>query len=798
MYSSLPFLKYAASKAQEDNREFFKNFFETDFISNQGRVFGIADAYYFKFRNEANFEVEREKRLAGLTSINDVSTRVLQAAPKELSPKEKKISEIAKIYEIDMSNPSSQGNSTRVRQADIKKIADSGLDPKYFDWIIKILDSNMVEPLDQVIASVKIYSKNADKMEKPIESFAKLSELRDYLDDRLIGNKELYLQKVEPIAKSEKYNDVIYESDNFVVVLPGTTASSQWWAQGTTWCTGYMAGNYFSYYSNNGYYLYYIITKQTSPFFLKSNPKRKICLGYKKIKEGKKIILEVEENKNGGTTVDLENHGLSKSEIVSYLGGEGQGIISKIEQDVMSRDQNKFLSLFDKIESAEDVENLSKYNSFSEIGYDSFFSKIIKNTNDPKIKEAAAKSRANSFAGEFLKNDLKKYPQFERIAMQSIYSEFITDKESPNPVGDFDIPEEFFKNIHKHPDLMDKMVDHASPTMFLKYFSEKYPEKKDSALQATCKLYPFFILDSEEITEEYPEYEKLAVHNAAEIDPRRYLKEYFGLYKNYYPEAKEIAISSMVKHSPMTYLAQFWAKFPGKEDLAAKNLAEKNPIQFLQSFGKHFPQYVHTAGEIFLKQNPFSFYNFADESPSIRELADLKREAAKILAEKNASFFMSKISFKYPDFIEIATKTLAETDPKEFFILYDYDKRRRGIAEFKEIAAENLVKTDPEFFIKRKYYLDFPHLKEEAEKNVSSPDLIKKIEALYHTLAYFGFKKEAVGLEELVKLAGYNDPRVGKKRWSVKQKRGIDCNNPKGFSQRQYCKRKASGGNYKK
>lgn len=45
----------------------------------------------------------------------------------------------------------------------------------------------------------------------------------------------------------------------------------------------------------------------------------------------------------------------------------------------------------------------------------------------------------------------------------------------------------------------------------------------------------------------------------------------------------------------------------------------------------------------------------------------------------------------------------------------------------------------------------------------------------------------------------YNAPRTGKmkKRWSVKHKRGIDCNNVKGFSAKQYCKRKRRGGKYK-
>ncbi|NDB85655.1 MAG: hypothetical protein EB127_23560 [Alphaproteobacteria bacterium] len=44
----------------------------------------------------------------------------------------------------------------------------------------------------------------------------------------------------------------------------------------------------------------------------------------------------------------------------------------------------------------------------------------------------------------------------------------------------------------------------------------------------------------------------------------------------------------------------------------------------------------------------------------------------------------------------------------------------------------------------------------------------------------------------------YNAPRVGKKRWSTKYKKKINCSNPKGFSQKQYCKRKARGGAYKK
>lgn len=44
----------------------------------------------------------------------------------------------------------------------------------------------------------------------------------------------------------------------------------------------------------------------------------------------------------------------------------------------------------------------------------------------------------------------------------------------------------------------------------------------------------------------------------------------------------------------------------------------------------------------------------------------------------------------------------------------------------------------------------------------------------------------------------YNAPRSKmKSRWSTKYKRSIDCNNPKGFSQKNYCKRKKRSGQYK-
>jgi hypothetical protein len=74
---------------------------------------------------------------------------------------------------------------------------------------------------------------------------------------------------------------------------------------------------------------------------------------------------------------------------------------------------------------------------------------------------------------------------------------------------------------------------------------------------------------------------------------------------------------------------------------------------------------------------------------------------------------------------------------------------------------------------------------------------LEKLLALTNVLDDLGFHLESMEINDLIKSAGYNSPRVGKKRWSVKQKKRINCSSPKGFSQKQYCKRKRGGGKYK-
>jgi len=54
-----------------------------------------------------------------------------------------------------------------------------------------------------------------------------------------------------------------------------------------------------------------------------------------------------------------------------------------------------------------------------------------------------------------------------------------------------------------------------------------------------------------------------------------------------------------------------------------------------------------------------------------------------------------------------------------------------------------------------------------------------------------------MNFKEWLSLQEFNQPREGmKSRWSMKYKKSINCNNPKGFSQINYCKRQKRGGKY--
>ena len=100
----------------------------------------------------------------------------------------------------------------------------------------------------------------------------------------------------------------------------------------------------------------------------------------------------------------------------------------------------------------------------------------------------------------------------------------------------------------------------------------------------------------------------------------------------------------------------------------------------------------------------------------------------------------------------------------------DVKKRLKKALEYAEKRKEK-SKEKTKRLKKKKSYVDLSFIHKQASEHLSIYQLISRAD---------------------------NKPRAGgKKRWSKKYKGSIDCNNPKGFSQKQYCKRKSRGGKYK-
>ncbi len=74
---------------------------------------------------------------------------------------------------------------------------------------------------------------------------------------------------------------------------------------------------------------------------------------------------------------------------------------------------------------------------------------------------------------------------------------------------------------------------------------------------------------------------------------------------------------------------------------------------------------------------------------------------------------------------------------------------------------------------------------------------IKKLIRISNILDSRGYYLQASDLDDQILKIAKSRQKSKKNKWSIKYKKSINCNNPKGFSQKQYCKRQKRGGDYK-
>ena len=328
-----------------------KSIFMEAFPEDKGKAASVSVGYYNKFKGTEKLE---EANLIGFLAGKTLEDVISTLKGK---PKEKQETALERFKKSNLIPKELLELLGAEQEAELLELEQSDISKKNYPWAIKVLMNDEEDPMFEIITAIKIWDRNKEDL-APLESFRNMSHLRGSIDGLGTASKSAYLYSIKNHALDPKNTDTIYDSNNFTVVLSGTTMSSQWWAQGTVWCTSYLEGNMFERYSSDGIYLYYLISKNdkaikeydklhndtrpVSRYSRRYAPRRnaenleKISIGYVK-KDGKPILL-TDQN----ATVDKANHNISEIEIRNYLGDEADDVFSAIERDLDGRDETKF------------------------------------------------------------------------------------------------------------------------------------------------------------------------------------------------------------------------------------------------------------------------------------------------------------------------------------------------------------------------------------------------------------------------------------------------------------------------
>jgi len=270
-------------------------------------------------------------------------------------------------------------------------------------WILKILNNEESDPLQEIIDVVKyVYNKkSAKKIDEDflLSNYEKLSDLREYLDEKFSGNKDLYIAKAKSHAIGEDGMEKIYESDKFIALQPKTIRSSIFWSNGTNWCTSTLADNRFRDYNNKDRMLVYVITKDKDLAKEQGKKKKnfsKMSIAFALNKEKNDAYIE----EDSFSTVDLNNQNIKKEEAEKYLGDEFDEIFKRSKNFIVENQGAAIVK--------EDREASKKiiYNYINGLNIENGIENYLKNNLNSKT------AFINSDIYKYMEDEIKKeYPE---------------------------------------------------------------------------------------------------------------------------------------------------------------------------------------------------------------------------------------------------------------------------------------------------------------------------------------------------------------------------------------------------
>ena len=309
--------------------------------------------------------------------------------------------------------------------------------PNHLKWLLRM---EKFEPIADIVGLIPAFIQNKQRLAiKDLDLYRNSNDLRAALEalGESEGDKRRQLREGE--------TDVVYNDEQWIVVMPHTMESSIQWGKGTTWCTAATKSRNL-FYSHVGrkeedIVLFYAIRKGVDS---KLDPNAKVSVGF-----DNGTPLFGKEGERGGLTVNASNNGLTESSLKEIFDSKFDLIMSAItSHSEKIEGKHPAKKAMQKIALSKDLNILDKYTfgmnlkekkDFIKIllEYDlsSEMSTIFARDEDEEVRSAVARNPGTSAEVLTLLSrdedeDVRQNIAFNPSAPPDVLSRFVSDESS--------------------------------------------------------------------------------------------------------------------------------------------------------------------------------------------------------------------------------------------------------------------------------------------------------------------------------------------------------------------------------
>ena len=235
------------------------------------------------------------------------------------------------------------------KEPDLQAAINLGIrNPSQLKWLVRM---KKFEPIADMVGLISAFEQNKQRLAvKDLDAYHNPNDLRSALE--ALGESEG--DKRRQLKDNE--TDIVYDDEQWIVVMPHTMESSIQWGKGTTWCTAATkSANLFYNYvgrKDEDIILFYIIRKGVDS---KIDPNAKLSVGFV---GGEPII----DGMRGGLTVNSSNIGIEKESLKKILGTKLELIMNAMKSHSKKiKSKHPAKKAMQKIAQAKNPSVLEKY-----------------------------------------------------------------------------------------------------------------------------------------------------------------------------------------------------------------------------------------------------------------------------------------------------------------------------------------------------------------------------------------------------------------------------------------------------